>query len=120
MNIPSPVESTNSGKGHSSLITYLRERNTLLLSAKTALVFGTLLAVINYGEALLSRQFALERFLPLLASYLLLFGVCMYGQIQGKRQRDHVLTEASSPAVQQETDQKPQSTAKVEKVHGRE
>ncbi len=69
---------------------YGLERDTLLRSLKTALVVGTILGVINHGSALLARQLTAEQLAPLLISYLVPFGVAMYGQIQGKRQRDQI------------------------------
>jgi hypothetical protein len=67
---------------------YVLERDTLLRSTKTALVVGTILGLINHGSALLARQLTTEHLVPLLVTYLVPFTVCMYGQIQGKRQRD--------------------------------
>jgi hypothetical protein len=67
---------------------YCTEHDTLLRSVKTALVVGTLLALINHGQDLLSEQFSLHWVIPMLLTYLVPFSVAMYSQVQGKRQRD--------------------------------
>ena len=85
-----------------SLIAYSLERDTLLFSLKTALVVGTLLAVINHGQALLTGHFAPGELLPLCLTYCVPFAVAMYSQIQGKRQRDLAPTEPHVPNEQQE------------------
>ena len=70
------------------LVSYGLERDTLIRSTKTALVVGTVLGLINHGQALLTGHFTLEHLGPLLLTYLVPFSVATYGQIQGKRQRD--------------------------------
>jgi hypothetical protein len=70
-------------------VAYVLERDTLIRSTKTALVVGTVLGLINHGQALLTGHFTLEHLGPLLLTYLVPFSVATYGQIQGKRQRDH-------------------------------
>jgi hypothetical protein len=69
-------------------VSYALERDTLIRSTKTALVVGTVLGLINHGQALLTGHFTLEHLGPLLLTYLVPFSVATYGQIQGKRQRD--------------------------------
>ncbi len=49
------VESTNKRGSPRALIAYCLERPTLLFSIKMALVVGTLLAVINQGQAIVHR-----------------------------------------------------------------
>ncbi len=85
-----------------SLIAYCLERDTLLFSLKTALVVGTLLAVINHGQALLTGHFTPGELLPLCLTYCVPFAVAMYSQVQGKRQRDLASTEQHVPSEQQE------------------
>ncbi len=80
-----------------SLIAYCLERDTLLFSLKTALVVGTLLAVINHGQALLTGHFTPGELLPLCLTYCVPFAVAMYSQVQGKRQRDLASKEAHVP-----------------------
>ncbi|GAC1394352.1 MAG: hypothetical protein NVS4B11_11100 [Ktedonobacteraceae bacterium] len=72
-----------------SLLTYCLERDTVQRSIKTALVVGTILGLINHGQALFSGKFTLDQLIPTLVTYLVPFSVAMYGQVQGKRQRDH-------------------------------
>ena len=91
-----PVESTNKRAGQRSLLAYCLERDTLLFSVKMALVVGTLLALINHGQALLTGHFTTGELIPLLVTYLVPFTLALSSQIQGKRQRDRSLTEPSS------------------------
>jgi hypothetical protein len=69
-------------------VSYGLERDTLIRSTKTALVVGTILGLINHGQALLTGHFTIEHLGPLLLTYLVPFSVATHGQIQGKRQRD--------------------------------
>jgi hypothetical protein len=73
-----------------SLLVYCLERDTLVRSAKTALVVGTLLALINHGQEMLAGGFSPRWVIPMLVTYLVPFSVASYGQIQGKRQRDRL------------------------------
>jgi hypothetical protein len=94
------VESTKKRGSSRSLIAYCLERPTLLFSIKMALVVGTLLAVINHGQAIITGHFTSDRLLPMLLTYCVPFAVAMYSQIQGKRQRDRLQAELSSTAMQ--------------------
>jgi hypothetical protein len=67
---------------------YCVERDTLARSLKTALVVGTVLAIINHGQQLLAGQFTPAWVVPMLVTYLVPFSVATYGQVKGKRQRD--------------------------------
>jgi hypothetical protein len=78
-----------------SLIACCLERNTLFFSLKMALVVGTLLAVINYSQALLFGHMTPGMVLALCLTYAVPFMVAMYSQVQGKRQRDHCLSASS-------------------------
>jgi hypothetical protein len=101
----SPVaETTNKRTGQRSLIAYCLERDTLLFSVKMALVIGTLLALINHGQALLAGHLTSDRLVSLLLTYFVPFTVAMYSQIRGKRQRDRILKELDSTALQQKID----------------
>lgn len=71
-----------------TFVAYCIERDTLLRSIKTGLVVGTILALINHGQDLLSGQFSWGWVIPMLITYLVPFSVATYGQAQGKRQRD--------------------------------
>ena len=77
------------------MITYCLERDTLLFSLKMALVVGTLLAVINHGQAIFTGRFTPGELLPVCLTYCVPFTVSVYSQVQGKRQRDLSLTERS-------------------------
>jgi hypothetical protein len=94
------VESMNKRGSSRPLIAYCLERPTLLFSLKMALVVGTLLAVINHGQAIVTGHFTSDRLLPLLLTYCVPFAVAMYSQIQGKRQRDRLQAEISAAAMQ--------------------
>jgi len=100
MRTPPTVERTNKREGQRPLIAYCLERPTLLFSIKMALVVGTLLAVINHGQAIVTGHFTSDRLLPLLLTYCVPFAVAMYSQIQGKRQRDRLQVEGSTTALQ--------------------
>ena len=71
-----------------TIIMYSLERDTIVRSLKAALVIGTLLGLINHGQALVSGHFSRSELVPLLTTYLVPFCVTTYGQVQGKRQRD--------------------------------
>ena len=71
-----------------NIIEYCTEWDTVARSLKTALVVGTILALINHGQDLLAGQFSLRWIIPMLLTYLVPFIVATYGQVQGKRQRD--------------------------------
>lgn len=73
-----------------TIIVYCTEPDTLLRSIKTALVVGTILALINHEQDLLTGQFSLRWIIPMLVTYLVPFVVATYGQVQGKRQRDRL------------------------------
>jgi hypothetical protein len=50
---------------------------------KTALVVGTILALINHEQDLLSGQFSWQWVIPMLVTYLVPFSVATHGQAQG-------------------------------------
>ncbi|HEV7126471.1 MAG TPA: nitrate/nitrite transporter NrtS [Ktedonobacterales bacterium] len=81
-----------------TFVAYCLERDTLVHSLKAALVVGTVLALINHGQQLLSGRFAPEWVIPMLLTYLVPFSVATYGQIQGKRQRDRAQADGTTPA----------------------
>jgi len=99
MHTTPPVEHTNTRGSQRPLIAYCLERPTLLFSIKMALVVGTLLAVINHGQAIITGHFTSDRLLPLLFTYCVPFAVAMYSQIQAKRERDRSLTALSATDV---------------------
>lgn len=71
-----------------TILRYCVEADTLLRSAKVALVVGTVLALINHGQQALTGRFTADWVIPMLVTYLVPFSVATYGQAQGKRQRD--------------------------------
>ncbi len=89
------IELTNTRGSQRPFIAYCLERPTLLFSIRMALVVGTLLALINHGQAMFTGHFTSDRLLPMLLTYCVPFTVAMYSQIQGKRQRDRSLAELS-------------------------
>jgi hypothetical protein len=91
---------TNKRGSQRPFIAYCLERPTMFFSIKMALVVGTLLAVINHGQAIVTGHFTSDRLLPLLLTYCVPFAVAMYSQIQGKRQRDRSQAEISAAAMQ--------------------
>ncbi len=82
-----------------TLVMYWTECDTLLRSIKTALVIGTILAVLNHGQDLLAGQFSPRWVIPMGLTYLVPFVVATYGQVQGKRQRDRARTGAEAPST---------------------
>jgi hypothetical protein len=94
------IELTNTRGSQHPFIAYCLERPTLFFSIKMALVVGTLLAVINHGQAIATGHFTSDQLLPLLLTYCVPFAVAMYSQIQGKRQRDRLQAEISAAAMQ--------------------
>ena len=76
--------------GVRAVLAYCLERDTLVRSIKTGLVVGTILALINHGQQLLSGRFSPEWVIPMLLTYLVPFSVATYGQVEGKRQRDRL------------------------------
>lgn len=71
-----------------SFIAYALERSTLWLALKVALVVGTILGIINHGQAILTGHFTTDRLISLLLTYLVPFSVSMYSQVRAKMQRD--------------------------------
>jgi hypothetical protein len=94
------VECTNKRESQRALIAYCLDRATLLFSIKMALIVGTLLAVINHGQAIVTGHFTSDRLLPMLLTYCVPFSVAMYSHIQGKRQRDRLQAGISAAAMQ--------------------
>ena len=76
------------------LIAYCLERATLIFSIKMALIVGTILALINHGQAMFTGHFTFDQLVPLLITYCVPFTVSMYSQVQVKRERDRLYAEA--------------------------
>lgn len=75
MTIRPTTESVHPATGLCSLLKYCLEPGTLLHSLKTALVVGTILALINHGQDLLSGQFSWQWVIPMLVAYLVPFAI---------------------------------------------
>ena len=73
---------------HQSWLSYCLEPDSLRFSLKTALIVGTILAIINHGYAIVTGHFTAGELYPLLLTYCVPFTVSMISQVQGKRQRD--------------------------------
>jgi hypothetical protein len=84
-----------------AVVAYCLERDTLMRSTKTGLVVGTILALINHGQQLLSGRFSPEWVIPMLLTYLVPFSVATYGQVEGKRQRDRLQTVGANNSAPQ-------------------
>lgn len=84
-------------RGVRGILAYCLERDTLVHSARTALLVGTILALINHGADMLSGQLSARWIVPMLITYLVPFSVATYGQVHGKRQRDALRQSATAP-----------------------
>jgi hypothetical protein len=98
------VENTNKQVDKRPLIAYCLERATLLFSIKIALIVGTILALINHGQAMFTGHFTFDQLVPILITYCVPFTVSMYSQVQGKRERDRLYAEAVAATRQPETE----------------
>jgi hypothetical protein len=87
-----------------SIISYCLERATLLFAIKLALVVGTILALINHGQAIITGHLTLDQLLPMLITYCVPFSVSMYSQVQGKRERDRLYAETIAATEQFDTE----------------
>jgi hypothetical protein len=95
-------ERTKKRENKRSIIAYCLERDTLLFAMKLALVVGTILALINHGQAIISGHLNFDQLLPMLITYCVPFSVSMYSQVQGKRERDRLYAEAIAATEQAE------------------
>jgi hypothetical protein len=87
-----------------SILSYCRERDTLLFAAKLALVVGTILGLINHGQALFTGHLTIDQLIPMLVTYCVPFCVSMFSQVQGKRERDRLYAEVIAATKQPEID----------------
>ena len=65
---------------------------------------GTILGLINHGQALFTGHLTIDQLIPMLVTYCVPFCVSMFSQVQGKRERDRLYAEASIAAQQPEID----------------
>lgn len=97
MNETSTVAASQA-RGLRGIVAYCLERDTLVHSVRTALLVGTILALINHGADMLSGQLSARWIVPMLITYLVPFSVATYGQVHGKRQRDALRRLGNPPA----------------------
>jgi hypothetical protein len=69
-----------------------------------ALIVGTILALINHGQAMFTGHFTFDQLIPILITYCVPFSVSMYSQVQGKSERDRLYAEANATTKQSETE----------------
>jgi len=93
------LEATGKQGNQRPLITYCFERATLWFSIRMALIVGTILGIINHGQAIVTGHFTSDRLFSLLLTYCVPFSVSLFSQIQGKRQRDRLQAENSATAM---------------------
>jgi len=96
------VENTKKQGHRRSIISYCLERDTLLFALKLALFVGTILALINHGQAIFTGHLTFDQLIPMLITYLVPFSVSMYSQVQGKRERDRLYAMARNVTEQPE------------------
>lgn len=85
--------------GVRGILAYCLEPDTLAHSVRTALLVGTILAIINHGMDILSGQISARWIVPMLVTYLVPFSVATYGQVHGKRQRDALRPSGDTPRL---------------------
>ena len=98
------AEDTHKQGDKRSLLSYCLERSTLLFATKLALIVGTILALINHGQALFTGHLGFDQLIPMLITYFVPFTVSMYSQAQGKRARDRLYAEVIAATRQAGTD----------------
>jgi hypothetical protein len=91
MRITPTVEATSKRGNQRPLIAYCFERATLWFAIRMALVVGTILGIINHGQAIVTGHFTADRLFSLLLTYCVPFSVSLFSQVQGKRQRVRLL-----------------------------
>ena len=65
----------------SSFLQLAVSKSVVLRALKVAAVIGTLLAIINHGDAVLAETFAVKNFFQVLLSYLVPYGVATYSAV---------------------------------------
>jgi hypothetical protein len=98
------VENAKKRGDKRSLISYCLERATLLFAIKLALIVGTILALINHGQAIFTGHLTYDQLIPMLITYCVPFSVSMYSQVQGKRERDRLYVEVIAASRKSETE----------------
>ena len=93
MTIYQTTEETNKRGKKRSFLSYCLERDTLLFATKLALVVGTILGLINHGQAIFTGYLTFDQLIPMLITYCVPFCVSMFSQVQGKKERDRLYAE---------------------------
>jgi hypothetical protein len=88
-----------------SILSSCLERDTLLFAAQLALVVGTILGLINHGQALFTGHLTIDQLVPMLVTYCVPFCVSMFSQVQGKRERDRLYAEVIAATKQSEANE---------------
>lgn len=70
---------------NTSFLAIALSRNVVLSALKVALVVGTLLALINYGDRLYSFHFTRVELLKITLTYLVPYGVSTWSTVQAIR-----------------------------------
>lgn len=68
-----------------SFLTLARSRDVVLRASKIALVVGTLLILINHGQALLNLDITLSRCIQIVLTYCVPYAVSTYSSVQAQR-----------------------------------
>ena len=74
-----------------AFLKYLMEKDTFWRSLKTALLVGTVLALINHYQEIIDLDLKGRALVQTVVTYLVPFSVASYGQIMGKWQRDKLV-----------------------------
>lgn len=98
------AEDTHEQGDKRSLLSYCLERSTLLFATKLALIVGTILALINHGQALFTGHLGFDQLIPMLVTYCVPYTVSMFSQAQGKRARDRLYAEVIAATRQASTE----------------
>ena len=61
------------------------KKDILIRSSKVALVVGTMLALINHGDAIITNTLTIESIIKIAVSYLVPFSVSTWSTIQAKK-----------------------------------
>ena len=69
-----------------SFFTLACSRNVVIRALKIALVVGTLLILINHGQALLNFDMSITRWIQIALTYCVPYAVSTYSSVQALRQ----------------------------------
>jgi hypothetical protein len=69
-----------------------------------ALIVGTILALINHGQALFTGHLTYDQLIPMFVTYCVPFTVSMISQVQAKKERDRLYAKVIAAARQNENE----------------